>query len=87
MEALGQLMNQRFSRADLKVGTPYYAHRNNIQTYVGTFVRSYRMGSGDGMTIHAEFLCRGKPIHIDDEMWGNLDADQLTWFTEAPLDV
>ena len=85
MESFGELLNQRLSRADLKVGTAYYKHKNGRQTYVGTFVQMYRMGSGDGMTIHAEFLCNGKTIQVDEEMWGSVDGYELTWFTEARL--
>ena len=42
-------------------------------TYVGTFVRNYRMGSGDGMTYHTEFKDdAGNLVRFDEEMWGNM---------------
>ena len=47
---------------------------------VGQFVRSYRMGSGDGMTLHWEFVKDGVKIVVDDEMWGNVSGEGLIGF-------
>jgi len=50
------------------------------ETYVGTFVRKYRMGSGDGMTYHAEFKDDdGKTVSFTEEMWGNVDDVPATY--------
>jgi hypothetical protein len=51
-----------------------------VETEVGRFVKAYRMGSGDGMTLHWEFLKDGATIRIDDEMWGSLSGAELTGF-------
>lgn len=47
---------------------------------VGRFVRSYRMGSGDGMTLHWEFVKDGVKIIVDDEMWGDVSGEALIRF-------
>ena len=50
------------------------------ETYVGTFVRKYRMGSGDGMTYHAEFKGDdGNTMSFTEEMWGNIDDVPATY--------
>jgi hypothetical protein len=46
----------------------------------GTFIRCYRMGSGDGMTVHWEFNNGGKMTTIDDQMWGSVSGKELTYF-------
>jgi len=49
-------------------------------TYVGTFIRNYRMGSGDGMTYHAEFKDDdGKTVSFTEEMWGYIDDVPATY--------
>jgi hypothetical protein len=49
-------------------------------TYVGTFVRKYRMGSGDGMTYHTEFKSDdGKTVSFVEEYWGNLTDIPATY--------
>ncbi len=52
----------------------------NVETDVGLFVRAYRMGSGDGMTIHWEFLKDSVTIVIDDAMWGSIEGSELVGF-------
>lgn len=47
---------------------------------VGKFVQSYRMGSGDGMTLHWEFVKDGVKIVVGDEMWGNVNGEGLIGF-------
>jgi hypothetical protein len=41
------------------------------------------MGSGDGMTLHWEFIKDGNTIRVDDEMWGSLAGTELVGFVEA----
>jgi len=77
------VLKSRYSRAQLKEGCKYYQVKDNQRTFVGTFVRSYSMGSGDGMTIHAEFLRKGKPYRVDEEMWGYVDGHGLSWYEET----
>jgi hypothetical protein len=60
-----------------------YVRDSEIQTYVGRFVRAFTMGSGDGMTIHVEFMDNGKKTVIDEEMWGSVGGQELSYFLEA----
>jgi len=84
MDAIMNLMKSRVARTDLKVGTCYTKIQavNGVQTAkcVGKFVRAYRMGSGDGMTIHWEFDLNGTVTRIDDEMWGSVNGNELAYF-------
>lgn len=49
-------------------------------TYVGTFIRNYRMGSGDGMTYHAEFKKDdGTTERFGEEMCGNIGDVPATY--------
>ena len=52
------------------------------ETKVGKFVRSYGMGSGDGMTFHWEFNLDGNITTEQDEAFGSLNGEELTWFKE-----
>jgi hypothetical protein len=54
------------------------------ESYVGRFVRAYRMGSGNGMTAHWEFNDNGKIITVDDQMWGSVNGKELAGFMEVP---
>lgn len=69
-------MEKRASRGDLDPTKKYIkiqrVNGTEVREEVGQFVRSYRMGSGDGMTLHWEFIKDGKIIRIDDEMWGSV---------------
>jgi len=56
----------------------------NEESYVGRFVRAYRMGSGNGMTAHWEFNDNGKIITVDDQMWGSVNGKELAGFMEVP---
>lgn len=86
MEAIIQ---KRISRLDLNTTKNYEKIQLikgiEIATLVGRFVKSYRMGSGDGMTAHWEFELEGKTIVVDDEMWGSLGGQELVGFREVPL--
>jgi len=53
-----------------------------VEEPVGRFVRSYCMGSGDGMTLHWEFIKDDKTIVIDDERWGPIDGSNMVGFKE-----
>lgn len=48
--------------------------------YLGRFVRSYRMGSGDGMTAHWDFDNNGVTTTVDDELWGTVNGAELIGF-------
>jgi len=78
------ILESRISRANLIPGTNYI---KVIQIYgiimeedVGTFVCSYRMGSGDGMTVHWEFKKDGIVTTIEDQMWGSVSGSDLTYY-------
>lgn len=76
-------MVSRASRLNLDKTKHYCMLRGGGDpVYVGKFVRSYRMGSGDGMTAHWEFEHDGKITRIDDEMWGSLSGAELVGFVE-----
>lgn len=84
MEAVKNMMDQRISRGQLQVGINYIKIKQvngvNTEEDVGTFVRSYRMGSGDGMTVHWEFNKDGTIKTIEDEMWGSVSGSELTYY-------
>jgi DNA-binding NtrC family response regulator len=81
---IDQMMSQRLSRAQLEVGKAYTKIKEVNGTVteedVGTFIRSYRMGSGDGMTLHWEFNNNGHMLTIDDAMWGSISGKELTYY-------
>jgi hypothetical protein len=84
MQAIEQMMSQRISRGQLEVGKAYIkikeVNGKVTEEDVGTFMRSYRMGSGDGMTLHWEFNKDGVIVTIDDAMWGSISGKELTYY-------
>ena len=86
MESTVSLLSSRISRMDLDDKKSYIKvvkkGQMTIEEPVGRFVRAYRMGSGDGMTAHWEFIKDGQTIVVDDEMWGSLDGAALVGFKE-----
>ena len=84
-----EFIQNRIHRANLDT-TKYYIQMKAVggtktvsSTYVGQFVRVYRMGSGDGMTLHLEFNNNGRIVKIDEEMWGSTRGDELSYFIET----
>ena len=81
------MMESRISRVNLDVTKSYTKVKlvNNtlVKEYVGRFVRTYRMGSGDGMTVHMEFNNNGQIKRVDEEMWGSVGGYELSYFIEA----
>ncbi len=86
MEEIMKRLTERASRGDLDTGKIYMKVQNvggkRVEEEVGQFIKSYRMGSGDGMTLHWEFMKDGKVIRVDDEMWGSVDGSGLVSFVE-----
>ena len=84
---MNTIMQGRLDRANLDPTKSYIRLQkiNGVVTQkpVGRFVRSYRMGSGDGMTLHWEFNLDGVITTENDEMWGTLSGSELTWFVES----
>lgn len=82
-----KVLEKRVSRANLDTSKSYIkVQRVNgveVREEIGQFVKAYRMGSGDGMTLHWEFIKDGKTIHVDDEMWGSVAGTELVGFVEA----
>ena len=82
------ILEKHCNRANLKEGVSYTkCQRVNGKmkyTDVGRFVRSYCMGSGDGMTLHWEFNIDGKVYTESDDMWGSIDGEELMYYKETP---
>jgi hypothetical protein len=78
------IIKTRCLRGNLDISKSYIKVQKKggvvIEEEVGQFVKSYRMGSGDGMTLHWEFVLRGKTIRVDDEMWGSVGGEELVGF-------
>ena len=87
LPAIEKLLEARWARGDLDTKKSYIKVQRKgndlIEVPVGRFVRSYRMGSGDGMTIHWEFEKDGIVSRINDEMWGSVDGSELLGFKEV----
>ena len=79
-------MTKRASRANLDRTKIYIKVQmvggKRLEEEVGQFIQSYRMGSGDGMTLHWEFLKGNQIIRVDDEMWGSVGGPELIGFVE-----
>jgi hypothetical protein len=84
MEAINAILDARIRRTDLVKDVCYEKIRTvrgeQFTECVGIFVRSYRMGSGDGMTAHWEFNKDGTIIRVDDDMWGSVAGTELIGF-------
>jgi len=78
------ILAQRCQRANLDTTKNYMKVQIvggvSKEEEVGRFVKSYRMGSGDGMTLHWEFVKDGVKIVVGDEMWGNVNGEGLIGF-------
>ena len=84
MSGVEQAIASRISRANLDT-TKYYIKLTKmggvtVEEEVGRFLKSYTMGSGDGMTLHWEFELNGKVRRINDEMWGIVSGAELIGF-------
>jgi hypothetical protein len=84
MEAFENLLKVRYERGNLDV-TKHYEKVQNVGgietiTYLGQFVRSYSMGSGDGMTLLLEFNNNGMVTRACDQMWGSISGAELVYF-------
>jgi hypothetical protein len=78
-----ELMKSRVSRTQLKEGKEYYKIHKGVKEFIGKFIRTYYMGSGDGTTVHAEFELDGKKICVNDDMWGSIGGEELVYFAEV----
>jgi hypothetical protein len=78
------ILAQRYQRGNLHTSKNYVKVQIvggvSKEEEVGRFVKSYCMGSGDGMTLHWEFVKDGQKIVVDDEMWGSVSGEGLIHF-------
>jgi len=72
------MLAARIERVALDVTKHYIQVNSSGETYVGQFVKVYRMGSGDGMTVHLEFNNNGNKLTINEEMWGSASGAELS---------
>jgi hypothetical protein len=88
LQSIEGIFIQRNSRAYLDTTKSYIKVQRTkagiLEEPVGRFVRSYCMGSGDGMTLHWEFIKDDKTIVIDDQRWGPIDGSTMVEFKEDP---
>lgn len=86
LESIEGILRQRISRAALDTTKSYIKVQRTqggvVEEPVGRFIRTYYMGSGDGMTVHWEFIKDNKTILINDEIWGTIDSHDLVRFKE-----
>lgn len=84
-ESEARIMN-RVARANLDTSKCYIKVQKidgkDVETKVGQFIRSYYTGSGDGTTFHWEFNLNGKITTEQDEAFGSVSGEELTWFKE-----
>lgn len=84
-ESEARIMN-RVARANLDTSKCYIKVQKidgkDVETKVGKFIRSYYMGSGDGMTFHWEFNLNGNITTQQDEAFGSVSGEELIWFKE-----
>ena len=87
MDLAKAIISPYLARANLDTTKMYQkvdkVNGQEILTPVGKFVRCYRMGSGDGMTIHWEFELLGNKITIDDDMWASRGNQAFVGFREV----
>jgi len=76
------LLKYRYQRTHLKPDTYYWLMSKTTQHIAGKFVRSYCLGSGEGMTVHLEFIQKGVLYTIDDQMWGSVAGYELKYYQE-----
>ena len=82
-----EIIRERISRLNLDTTKNYEkvqkVNGQDLVTLVGRFVKAYRMGSGDGMTVHMEFNDNGLVKRVDEEMWGSVGGYELSYFIES----
>ena len=81
------ILKPRFNRGNLDTTKCYIRVQNidgkEVKTYMGKYVKTYHMGSGDGMTLHLEFNNAGRSISVSETMWGSVSGEELSYFIEA----
>jgi hypothetical protein len=81
----------RIARANLETSKSYIKVQKvdgkDVETKVGRFIRSYYIGSGDGMTFLWEFNLDGNIITEQDTAFGSVSGEELLWFKEDTEDA
>lgn len=77
------LETMRYNRGDLEKGVEYIQVTKTERKHVGRFVGTYRQGSGDGMKIILKFEFGGGITTIEEDMWGSVNGDELSYFEKA----
>ena len=87
MDAADDWLISKINRVDLHVNKNYIkvnlVKGALVKQYVGKFVKTYCMGSGDGMTVHMEFNDNGKITRVNEDMWGSMSGHELSYFIET----
>ena len=87
MDAIYTMLETRCNRANLDTAKSYIevVTKNGVTTErkVGRFIRTYRMGSGDGMTMHWEFNLDGVIHTVEDSFFGTVGGEELVWYKEC----
>ena len=79
---INNIIKGRISRTEMKPDHHYMKIQGKNVDYAGKFIGCYRMGSGDGMTIHFTFELNNTKYTLDDQMWGSISGEELMYFTE-----
>jgi hypothetical protein len=78
-------MKAKINRVMLDTTKKYIkVQRGSEAVYVGQFVRSYQMGSGDGTTYHLEFKIGDTVKAYSDEAYGSWSGEELVMFVPVP---
>lgn len=87
MELVNEIIEKKITRVNLDVNKNYtkvnIVNNTVVRKYVGKFVKTYRMGSDDGMTVHMEFNDNGTVTRVDEDMWGSVNGYELSYFIET----
>jgi len=85
-EKIDRLIQSRTERSNLDVTKSYYKIQlGKPAFFVGLFIRSYQMGSGDGTTMHWEFRRYGTIFTESDQAYGSVSGDELAFFVEIDV--
>jgi hypothetical protein len=80
MSAVENAMKSRYNRGNLEKGVSYIRVNQNNRIPVGKFQYSGYQGSGDGMELVLVFELNGKNHTIQEDMWGSVSGQELSYF-------
>ena len=76
------VLEPRYKRGDLEVGVSYVQVNETGRKKVGKFLRTGYLGSGDGMEIVVVFEKDGKEIRVQEQAWGDVSGNALSYFVK-----